>query len=214
MDTIPVTSPPAQFERCETCDAPVDREQRYCVACGTHRRAVADPAARYLALASARARSARAGSRPGARRRRQAPSSLVTALVLAVIPVAVAIGVLVGHSGSSNAEALKQALRSYHPSTVTENVAATNSGSTGTTGTTGSTTSHGKKHHHGAASSASRSTPKTVKTKYGSATQITGAHATKSQEKQGETAAKKDQSAKGKSYVSGQSSLPGTVVIP
>lgn len=214
METITVTSPNTHVERCETCDAPVDREQRYCVSCGTHRRLVADPAARYLALASARARAARAGARPGAgRRRNQAPSSLLTALVLAVIPVAVAIGVLVGHSGSLSQKQIKE-LSAIHTPTITQDVAAGNSGTTGTTATT---KGHTKKHHGSAAKSASSKTSPgkvVAKTKYGTATAITGSHASKAQQQQGEADAHKVQNAKGKGYVDTQSSLPSTVVIP
>jgi hypothetical protein len=88
-----ITAPPdrpasARLEQleCEQCGAPVDRLQRYCVSCGAHRRHVPDPAGRYLAQSSARARVG-AAPRPAVRR-----SGGITP-VLALVLVLLAIGV-------------------------------------------------------------------------------------------------------------------------
>jgi len=91
------------IQRCDECGAPVDKDQRYCVACGAHRRHVNDPAARYLTQATARSRSKKtsaATGRPssaGARNR-----SLALALAIALIPVAAAAGVIAGRSSNNN----------------------------------------------------------------------------------------------------------------
>ena len=59
-------SPAAEpYQQCDECGAPVDKAQRYCVACGAHRRHVNDPAARYLSHATARSRTSRAAAAPG-----------------------------------------------------------------------------------------------------------------------------------------------------
>ena len=104
------------YERCVQCSAPVDADQRYCVACGARNHRARDPVARYLALASSMARAGRAGAKPATPRRRGA--GLGTAAVIALIPLAVAVGVLVGHSGSSNDSKLIAALRAQKPPVV------------------------------------------------------------------------------------------------
>ena len=97
-------------EECEQCGAPVDSSQRYCVNCGAHRHHVPDPAARYLAQTSARARI---GLSPAGRppTRRRSPLSPLTAAFLAA--VLAGGGVAVGAAttgGSSNNPQLVQAL--------------------------------------------------------------------------------------------------------
>src|ERR1700735_3781865 len=79
------------YQQCDECGAPVDKDQRYCVACGAHRRHVHDPATRYLSQATARSRTskdaatARKAPRGGARSR-----GVGLALAIALIPVAAA----------------------------------------------------------------------------------------------------------------------------
>lgn len=124
-----VLSPP-QHEQCDQCGTPVDSAQRYCVACGAHRRHVRDPATQYLALRGHRARAS-AGARPPASRRK-GTSSLLTAVIVAAIPLAIGLGVLVGRSSNDGDAKLLAALRNQKPETV----AASTSGVAGTGTTT------------------------------------------------------------------------------
>ena len=97
------------YEPCEECGAPLDPQQRYCVNCAARRGNGANPASRYFAAMSKKAR------RPMARPQAKAGSGSRAAAVgfFALLPIAVALGVVVGRgdSGSSDNEALLQALR-------------------------------------------------------------------------------------------------------
>ena len=98
LETAAVAPPPTEYETCEQCHAPVEANQRYCVMCGTRRRHVYDPAARFLSDASSRSRSAARVARGPVAPKRRSPG-LALALVLAAIPLAVAAGVLIGGRG-------------------------------------------------------------------------------------------------------------------
>ena len=112
-----MAQPPAEYETCEQCEAPVEANQRYCVVCGTHRRHVYDPAARFLADATSRSRSAARIARGPAATKRRSPG-LALALVLAAIPLAVAAGVLIGDRGNDSNTKLLAALRAQKPTVV------------------------------------------------------------------------------------------------
>ncbi len=112
-----VAQPPADYETCEQCEAPVEANQRYCVVCGNHRRHVNDPAARVLSDATSWSRSAaRVARRPAAPTRRS--PGLAIAVVLAAIPLAVAAGVLIGGRGDDSNAKLLAALRAQKPTVV------------------------------------------------------------------------------------------------
>ena len=100
---------PSQYEPCEECGAPLDPQQRYCVNCAARRGNGANPASRYFAAMSQRAR------RPAARPPVKGASNSRAAAVafFALLPIAVAIGVVVGRGGSDSGEneALLEALR-------------------------------------------------------------------------------------------------------
>ncbi len=98
---------------CEQCRAPVDRDQRYCVQCGTRQAHAANPAIAYFAAAASARRSARTAS--GATGAGRGP---LLALGLIVLPLAVAVGVLVGHGNSNDNAALLAALRNQKPIVV------------------------------------------------------------------------------------------------
>jgi hypothetical protein len=96
-ETPPSASQQGQFLLCEHCQAPVDRDQRYCVRCGGRQSHARNPATSYFATA---ARSRRTGApRPRSHGTLRGP---VFALLLVLLPVSVAAGVLVGRSGSGS----------------------------------------------------------------------------------------------------------------
>jgi uncharacterized cupredoxin-like copper-binding protein len=115
------------YEPCEECGAPLDPQQRYCVNCAARRGNGANPASRYFAAMSKKAR--RPLTRPPAK---AGPGSRAAAVgFFALLPIAVALGVVVGRSdsGGSDNEALLQALRQQEAATAT----ATPTGATATT---------------------------------------------------------------------------------
>jgi hypothetical protein len=104
------------YESCEECGAPLDPQQRYCVNCAARRGNGANPASRYFATMSKKAR--RPLSRPPAK---TGPGSRAAAVgFFALLPIAVALGVVVGRSdsGGSDNEALLQALRQQEAATA------------------------------------------------------------------------------------------------
>jgi hypothetical protein len=111
------------YEPCEECGAPLDPQQRYCVNCAARRGNGANPASRYFAAMSKKAR--RPLTRPPAKAR---PGSRAAAVgFFALLPIAVALGVVVGRSdsGSGDNEALLQALRQQEAATATASTAGT-----------------------------------------------------------------------------------------
>jgi hypothetical protein len=100
---------PLGHEPCDECGAPMDPQQRYCVNCAARRGNGANPASRYFAAMSKRAR--RPLLAPAAK---QSPTSRAAAVgFFALLPLAVGLGVVVGrgNSGGDGNEALLQALR-------------------------------------------------------------------------------------------------------
>jgi len=86
-----------QYLLCEQCQAPVDRDQRYCVRCGARQSHARNPATSYFASV---ARSRRTGApQPRSEGFLRGPAF---ALFLVLLPLGVGIGVLVGRSGSTN----------------------------------------------------------------------------------------------------------------
>jgi hypothetical protein len=205
------------IQQCDECGAPVDKEQRYCVACGAHRRHVNDPAARYLSQATARSRSKKAaGATPkqpsaGARFR-----GLGLALAIALVPVAAAVGVIAGRSSNNNDAKLIRALAQHQSAAATTTVAASTArDSSGAA----KTAAHAKAKHHGKKVSAKPPSTKNAgkvisRTRNGTAQQITGFRPTPAQEQQGSTETKKVQKSTGRNYVNGQNNLPSQVVVP
>ena len=134
----PLTPPPpgageSPYEACEHCAAPVETTQRYCVVCGTRRKHVYDPSARYLASATSLARARRVSGRMASPRRDRS-FGLGAVTVLVAIPLAVAAGVLVGRAGTHNDAGLIAALRAQKPTVVSVGGAA-GSGATGVAAT-------------------------------------------------------------------------------
>jgi hypothetical protein len=211
---------PAASLQCDECAAPVAEEQRYCVVCGAHRRHVSDPAARYLSRVGARSRTTRTAATARRPRGSSRLGGIGVAVVLALIPAGAAVGVLAGRSSNNDDASLIRALSRQQ---AADRVTAA-SGSSGATASASTTktgghsraggSDHSKKSGHGSSrkghgtkggkSSASSTKATSISTKAPSAAQkATGAKVTQ-----------KVQKSTGKSYVSGQSGLPSTVVVP
>ncbi|HEV7615085.1 MAG TPA: hypothetical protein VGO36_02510 [Solirubrobacterales bacterium] len=117
------------YEPCEECGAPLDPQQRYCVNCAARRGNGANPSSRYFAAMSKKAR--RPLTRPPAK---AGPGSRAAAVgFFALLPIAVALGVVVGRSdsGSSDNEALLQALRQQEAATASTAAPTTAATATG-----------------------------------------------------------------------------------
>ncbi len=207
------------FDRCEQCHAPVDRDQRYCVNCGAHRRGVPDPAAKYMSQVTARS-AARNGAAVVAvnrsSRRELGGLGLVGALALALIPVAAAVGIAVGRSSNNQDGKLIRALANRPAQTTT-----TLAGSPGTAAASGTSTAAAttdgtkRKAAKSKTATARTSKPATVSasTSNGKVTKVTGTKVTASQQTQGSSEAKKVQGATGKNYVQADNNLPSSVVV-
>lgn len=127
MSELETVRRPQAIEPCEECGAPMDPQQRYCVNCAARRGNGANPASRYFAAMSKRARRPLVG--PAAK---QSPTSRAAAVAFfALLPLAVGLGLVIGRSGSGNDnnDALLQALRE-RPTATAGTVAAAGTGAT------------------------------------------------------------------------------------
>jgi hypothetical protein len=209
LPIAPATAPAVAehaFEPCDSCQAPLDERQRYCVVCGAHRANADDPVARYLAAAR-RARTAPAPSSQG-------PSRPIgggrLAVAIALVPLAAALGVLVGRGDSSGNEQVIKALKVQKAPVV--NVVPT--GATATTGGAATTTAAASTGKSAAGTSTASSGKVLARTKYGTAKKLEGSKITKAEIVQSKKALKQISSTKGKAYVESQKNLPDTIVIP
>jgi hypothetical protein len=189
------------YEPCEECGAPLDPQQRYCVNCAARRGNGANPASRYFAAMSKKAR--RPLARPPAK---AGPGSRAAAVgFFALLPIAVALGVVVGRSGSdgSDNEALLQALRRQEAANAT--AAPTTAAVT--------PTAKGKKQAK-AGKSASKGEGKVVaQTKNGTVHAVTGFKAsTKKTEEDTQIVAENPEQT-GDNYIKAQQNLPDVTVI-
>jgi hypothetical protein len=204
------------YEPCEECGAALDAQQRYCVECGARRGNGANPASRYFATMSKRARRPVTGPPP-----KRPPVSRAAAVgFFALLPIAVALGVVVGRSGSGGSDeaALLRALRN------SETQAATAAAGTGTGAATSQPTAAARK------PSASKSKANATKskaekkleseggktlahTKNGTVHQITGYKATKKTEEEDTKIVEENPEQTGESYIKAQQNLPDVVVV-
>ncbi len=198
---IPPAAPTgtAGWDSCDSCQAPMDDRQRYCVACGTRRPQADDPVAQYFASASRRTRAA-AQARSAPPPPQAGRSGIQTAVVLALLPLAAAIGVLVGRS-ADNSDELAEALKAQKAPVV-------NLGSGGTARASAGAGGAKKK------ASSSADGKVISRTRYGSARQLTDSKVTPAQIKESEQALDKIVKSKGKEYVDQQRGLPDQIVIP
>jgi hypothetical protein len=209
-------APPANaLAHCDECGSPVALEQRYCVACGTRRRHVPDPAARYLSSLAGRARAVRAvGADPSRGVQAGVPPTrrggLTTAAVLALIPVAVGLGVAVGRASNNNDAKLIRALSRQRAQEITAPASPT-----AATAAPAAAGRHRIPKHVSRHTSSTTGTGRVVATtRYGSVNQIAGVKPTRVQVQQGAQVVRHEQQTQGKSYVNSQRGLPSTVVVP
>jgi hypothetical protein len=191
---------PSHYEPCEECGAPLDPQQRYCVNCAARRPlGGANPASRYFATMSQRAR------RPAARPPAKAASNGRAAAVgfFALLPIAVAIGVVVGRggSGSGDNEALLEALRRQDAA-----VASTYAGTTAGTAT--------KKAKAKNVAKSSKGGGKVVaQTSNGAVHQVTGYKPSQKKVEEDTKLVESNPEQTGKGYIEAQQNLPDVIVV-
>jgi hypothetical protein len=206
------TSP---WDVCDQCQSPLEPRQRYCVVCGSRRLHGDDPAARYLAEATRRARAGTpVATAPTARR----PTSLST-LALALIPLAAALGVLAGRSQAPSDALIVDALKAQRAPVV--NVTGAVGGAATPTAADDETTTASTKKSNNAKDKKNASGKRTsdgapvlASGPTGDARQLEGAKVTGKQLDESKDAVKQINSSKGKEYVESQRNLPDQIVIP
>jgi hypothetical protein len=197
----------APYEPCEECGAPMDPQQRYCVECAARRGNGANPASRYFAAMSKRAR------RPAAKPAPKSNTSRAAAVgFFALLPIAVAIGVVVGRSGGGNDDsaAFLKAI---------ENQKAATAGATAgspTAATAGAAAAKAKaKAKAAAAKSSSKPHEKVVAhTPNGEIHEVTNFHASKKTEEEDAKIVAQNPEESGQNYIKAQQNLPDVVVVP
>ncbi len=195
----------APYEPCEECGAPMDPQQRYCVECAARRGNGANPASRYFAAMSKRAR------RPTAKPPARSNTSRAAAVgFFALLPIAVALGVVVGRSGSTDDEsaAILRAIKANEG-------AATATTGTATAPTTGSTGAKGAKAKNTATKSNAKPKEKVVAhTENGEIHEVTNYHASKKTEEEDKKIVESNPEEAGENYIKAQQNLPDVVVVP
>jgi hypothetical protein len=188
------------YEPCEECGAPMDPQQRYCVNCAARRGNGANPASRYFAAMSKRAR------RPVARPPAKAGSGSRAAAVgfFALLPIAVAIGVVVGRadSGGGDEGALLQALRE-------QDAAASSAPTTAAAGAAGKSLKAKK-----AKKQASKGGGKVVaQTDNGAVHQVAGFKPSAKKEREDTKLVEENPEQTGSDYIKAQQNLPDVIVV-
>lgn len=193
---------PGTYEPCEECGAPLDPQQRYCVNCAARRGNGANPASRYFAAMSKKAREPLA--RPAAK---ASPSSRAAAVAFfALLPIAVALGVVVGRSDSGNgdSEALLRALRQQEAA-----VASAGAG----TATATSASQKGKREAKADKAAAKGGGKVIATTANGPVHQVTGFKASKQKTEEDTQIVEENPEQTGENYIKAQQNLPDVTVI-
>lgn len=201
--------PPNGYEPCEECGSPLDAQQRYCVECGARRGNGANPASRYFATMSKRAR------RPLTGPPKRPPASRAAAVgFFALLPIAVALGVVVGRSGSDsgNEAALLKALKSSEARQTASAAAATEqptaaAGKPAQKGKAAGKRSKAQKKHE------SEGGKTLEKTKNGAVHQVAGYKPTKAKEEEDTKIVEENPEQTGENYIKAQQNLPDVVVV-
>lgn len=191
---------PQPFEPCEECGAPMDPQQRYCVNCAARRGNGANPASRYFAMMSKRARRPLAG-----RAAKQSPTSRAAAVAFfSLLPLAVGLGLVIGRSGSDgsdNSDALLKAL--------SERPAAT--ASTAAVGTTAG--AQKVKKDAKASKGKAKGEGKVTHTGNGDVHQITNFKASEEKEAEDTRIVAENPEQVGDDYIKAQQNLPDVIVV-
>jgi hypothetical protein len=211
-----VTTQPPQtqsgYEPCDECGSPLDAQQRYCVECGARRGNGANPASRYFATMSKRAR------RPVTGPPKRPPASRAAAVgFFALLPIAVALGVVVGRSdsGGSDEAALLKALKQSEAQVASANTGA------GTKQPTASTDKPRAKANAKGEAKKSKAEKKleseggkvVAKTQNGTVHQVTGYKPTKAKEEEDTKIVEENPEQTGQNYIKAQQNLPDVVVV-
>lgn len=190
---------PGGYEPCEECGAPMDPQQRYCVNCAARRGNGANPASRYFAAMSKRARRPLVAPAP-----RKNPTSRAAAVgFFALLPLAVALGVMVGRDGAGEGgnEALLQALRE-RPATGTATASA------------GAPAGGKAKAKAKTRKAKGKADEKAVAhTKNGDLHPVTHFHASKSKEEEDTKLVEENPEQTGENYIKAQQNLPDVIVV-
>lgn len=194
---------PQSFEPCEECGAPMDPQQRYCVNCAARRGNGANPASRYFAAMSKRAR------RPlvGPTKKPNSTSRAAAVGFFALLPLAVALGVMVGRGGGGddgNSEALLQALKERPTATV---------GTAAGAGTTATSAAKAKAKGKGDKSSAKGEGKVVATTANGPVHEVTNFKASKEKEEEDTRLVEENPAQVGEDYITAQQNLPDVVVV-
>lgn len=217
MAPIPGALPPttSTWDACDQCQAPLEPRQRYCVVCGSRRLHGDDPAARYLAEATRRARAGASTAAVGPAPRR-GPS--LGTLALALIPLAAALGVLAGRSQDPSNAQIVEALKAQHAPVV--NVTGVGAGTAADAGAAATPAADEKR----SAAAAKKDAAGGKRTSDGArvlasgpagdARQLEGAEVTNKQLDESKQAIKRINESKGEEYVESQRNLPDQIVIP
>ncbi len=205
-----------EYEPCEECGSPLDAQQRYCVECGARRGNGANPASRYFAAMSKRARRPVAGPAP----RRPSSSRAAAVGFFALLPIAVALGLVVGRSGSNNSDegALLKALKQSEAQTAA--AAPTTAETQPTAATTGKKQGAEEKKGKGAEkkSKAEKELEKdggkvVAQTKNGDVHQVTGYKAPPKKVEEDTKIVEENPEQTGENYIKAQQNLPDVVVV-
>jgi hypothetical protein len=212
--SLPALGTAHSWDACDQCQAPLEARQRYCVVCGTRRRSGDDPATRYFAEATRRARAVRVAVGPPARR-----GLSPMALLLALVPLAAALGVLVGRGQDAGDERLVEILRSQRPPVVNITGATAGAATPATTAAAAAATATAKagkdaKAKTGTGKRTSDGAEVLATGPAGDARKLEDAKVTEKQLDESKAAVKRINESKGKDYVESQRNLPDQIVIP
>ena len=195
----PITRPQA-IEPCEECGAPMDPQQRYCVNCAARRGNGANPASRYFAAMSKRARRPLVGPAT-----KQNPASRAAAVgFFALLPLAVGLGLVIGRSGSGddNSDALLQALRE-RPAATAGTVATAGAGATAQKAKKQAKDGKGKSKGEG----------KVAHTENGDVHDVANFEASKQKEEEDTRIVAENPEQTGDDYIKAQQNLPDVIVV-
>lgn len=199
----PVRRPQA-FEPCEECGAAMDPQQRYCVNCAARRGSGTNPASRYFAAMSKRARRPLVGPAPK-------PNTTGRAAAVgffALLPLAVALGVMVGRGGGGDdgsSDALLQALKE-RPAATAATAAGTTAAATSASKAKGAKAGKGKSEGKGEGKVVAT-------TSNGPVHEVTGFEASKQKEEEDTRIVEENPAQVGEDYITAQQNLPDVVVV-